>query len=104
MVRYKNRFLLAELIWKDGRLDESLTEAGILAVLRDSIASNFGDFGLGVCLASMQVKYYNSLTNMCIVRCGREQFNEVCTKCMAWEFNRITNLSFNKRINVSSSS
>ncbi len=77
MVRFKNRFLLFELIWKDGRIDESLSEANIQAVLRESIALNFGDYGLGVCLASQQVKYYNSLTNLCIVRCGRDQYKKV---------------------------
>ncbi|BDA44025.1 probable ribonuclease P/MRP protein subunit POP5 [Coccomyxa sp. Obi] len=77
MVRFKNRFLLFELIWKDGRIDETLTEANIQAVLRDSLALNFGDYGLGVCLASQQVKYYNPLTNLCIVRCGRDQYKEV---------------------------
>ena len=77
MVRFKNRFLLFELIWKDGRIEESLTEANIQAVLRESLALNFGDYGLGVCLASQQVKYYNPLTNLCIVRCGRDQYKEV---------------------------
>ncbi|KAK9915984.1 hypothetical protein WJX75_006970 [Coccomyxa subellipsoidea] len=77
MVRFKNRVLLVELIWKDGRIDETLTEANIQSVLRESIALNFGDYGLGICLASQQVKYYNPLTNLCIVRCGREQYKGV---------------------------
>ena len=77
MVRFKNRFLLVELIWKDGRIDETVTEANIQSLLRDSIALNFGDYGLGICFASQQVKYYNPLTNLCIVRCGREQYKEV---------------------------
>lgn len=80
MVRFKNRFLLVELIWKDGRIDETLTEANIQSVLRESIALNFGDYGLGICLASQQVKYYNPLTNLCIVRCGREQYKGVCER------------------------
>ena len=80
MVRFKNRVLLVELIWKDGRIDETLTEANIQSVLRESIALNFGDYGLGICLASQQVKYYNPLTNLCIVRCGREQYKGVCER------------------------
>ena len=28
MVRFKNRYLLFELVWKDGRLDDSISEPG----------------------------------------------------------------------------
>lgn len=77
MVRFKNRYVLVELIWKDERLDESLTEGAILAVLRESMATNFGDHGAGIASASLQVKYYNPLTSLCIVRCSRDQLKEV---------------------------
>jgi ribonuclease P/MRP protein subunit POP5 len=78
MVRFKNRYLLVEMVWKDGRMDTSLNEAALLPVLRDSMAVNFGDHGLGMALASLSVKYYNPLTGLCVVRCSRDQFKEVC--------------------------
>lgn len=28
MVRFKNRYLLFELVWKDGKLDDSISERG----------------------------------------------------------------------------
>ncbi len=77
-VRFKNRYLLVEVIWKDGRADDSLTEPILQSVLRESLAVNFGDYGLGLALQSLQVKYFNSLTNVLIVRCDREHWKEVC--------------------------
>lgn len=77
MVRFKNRYLLLELIWKDARIDLSLPEAALLGAFRDSMQSNFGDYGLGTALASLQVKYFNSVTGLCIVRCSREQHRQV---------------------------
>lgn len=77
MVRFKNRYPLAEVIWKDGRADDGLTEAILLGALRESLAINFGDSGVGLALQSLQVKYFNPLTNLLILRCGREQLKEV---------------------------
>ena len=78
MVRFKNRYVLVELVWKDGRIDASLNETTLLSVLRESLAINFGDHELGLSLASLQVKFYNPLTGMCVVRCSRDQYKEVC--------------------------
>ena len=77
MVRFKNRYVLVELIWKDGRLDDTFSEAKLMAVLRDSMAVNYGDYGAGINSASLQVKYLNPLTNAAVVRCSRDQLQEV---------------------------
>ena len=77
MVRFKNRYVLVELIWKDGRLDDTFSEAKLQAVLRNSMAINFGDYGVGIGSTSLQVKYLNPLTNVAIVRCSRDQLQEV---------------------------
>lgn len=79
-MRLKNRYLLLELKWKDGRCDESMQESTIQSAIRDSISINFGDYGLALSAGSLHVKYFNPLTNMCIVRCSREQLQEV----LAW--------------------
>jgi ribonuclease P/MRP protein subunit POP5 len=76
-MRLKNRYLLLELKWKDGRCDESIQESTIQSAIRDSTGVNFGDYGLAMSAGSMHVKYFNPLTNMCMVRCSRDQLQEV---------------------------
>ena len=58
MVRFKNRYLLTEWRWHDGRVDESLTESVIVGILRQCVAVNFGDIGAGAALSSVAVKYW----------------------------------------------
>eukprot|EP00798_Chlamydomonas_sp_ICE-L_P013396 gene13396-19247_t len=71
-MRYKNRFLVFELLWRDGKRDESLNEGALLQASRDAIQTNFGDLGLGSSMTSFQVKYWNPFTNICVLRCGRD--------------------------------
>ena len=85
-MRLKNRYLLLELDWKDGRVDESMQESAIQIAIRDSIGVNFGDYGIALCGGVLQVKYYNPLTRMCMLRCARLQLQEVsclilCSVC-----------------------
>ena len=56
MVRFKNRYLLTEWRWHDGRVDESLTESVILGILRQCVAVNFGDIGAGAALSRWRSK------------------------------------------------
>ncbi|KAJ7879002.1 hypothetical protein B0H14DRAFT_3082963 [Mycena olivaceomarginata] len=76
MVRFKNRWLLVELIPAPNpnpnpsptRLDGQK----IWAALRQSILSNFGDVGWGSVGLSITVKYYSPTTNICIIRVARD--------------------------------
>ena len=77
MVRFKNRFLLLEVIWKDSKVDLAMSEASLLSAIRESVQTNFGDLGLGLALASLQVKFFHPVTNICVVRCSREQHQQV---------------------------
>ncbi|KAA6422819.1 hypothetical protein WJX79_002499 [Trebouxia sp. C0005] len=77
MVRFKNRYILYEVIWKDGKADEAINEAGLLAVFRESVAVNFGDHGVAKSAMSLSVRYYNSVTHLCMVRCGTEEYRQV---------------------------
>ena len=79
-MRFKNRYLLLELVWKDARMDNVLLEPALLARFRESLAANFGDHGVGLALQSLQVKYYYALTGLCIVRCSREQHRQVSVR------------------------
>lgn len=64
--------------WRqDARADHTLLEPALLARFRDSMAACFGDHGLGLALASLQVKFYSALTGLCVVRCSREQHRQV---------------------------
>ncbi len=76
-MRLKNRYLLLELRWKDGKIDESMQESAIQTAIRDSIGVNFGDYGIALCTGALQVKYLNPLTGMCMLRCARDQLQEV---------------------------
>lgn len=80
MVRFKNRYLLFELVWADGRAAEEAAAGGeqvLLGVVRDSLAACFGDAGCGSALASLQVKYCNPVTGLVVLRCGREEHRAV---------------------------
>jgi len=77
MVRFKNRFLLAELHWNDGRVDESLGEGAVLGLLRQGVALNFGDVCAGAALGSMALKYWNPTTGLAVLRCSRDIHREV---------------------------
>ncbi|KAG2449092.1 hypothetical protein HYH02_005840 [Chlamydomonas schloesseri] len=79
MVRLKNRYLLVEVHYKDGKLDESYNELAVLTAIRDAVAVNFGDYGLGCNLSSLQVKFYSPFTGTCIVRCATSENERVIT-------------------------
>ena len=77
MVRFKNRYLLAQMRWHDGRVDDTLSDTVLLGRLRQGVALNFGDVSAGAALASMAVRYFNPVTGLAIVRCGRDMHREV---------------------------
>ena len=74
MVRFKNRYLVIEILWEDKKYDPGVKNKEIYDAIRESIASNFGDWGTGVLLNSLSVKYWNPATNIGIVRCQRDEF------------------------------
>mmetsp|Transcript_2310 Transcript_2310/g.6753 ORF Transcript_2310/g.6753 Transcript_2310/m.6753 type:complete len:142 (+) Transcript_2310:288-713(+) len=77
MVRFKNRYLLLEVLWKDGKVDTGIDKQEMLTALRLSMRENFGFHGLGSVLTSLQVKYFNPTTNLLILRCDRDQTRKV---------------------------
>ncbi|KAL6078490.1 Ribonuclease P/MRP protein subunit POP5 [Balamuthia mandrillaris] len=78
MVRFKNRYILVELRWREpATVDPSLDSGKILRALRNQISNDFGDWGLGAVSQSLQVKYFNHQTNMCIIRCPRDHYQMV---------------------------
>lgn len=71
MVRFKNRYLLLELVWDDGKVDVKLSGKDLYLEIKRSMKEQFGDFGWAAVAMSCQVKYYNPLTNLAIVRTPR---------------------------------
>ncbi|KAI0346255.1 hypothetical protein BDW22DRAFT_1405164 [Trametopsis cervina] len=83
MVRFKNRWLLVELLPCSNAnanvLDVSphdgtgeITSKHIWSALRQSITTNFGDVGWGAVSSSLNIKYYSPTTNVCIIRVARD--------------------------------
>ncbi|KAJ6622954.1 hypothetical protein B0H10DRAFT_865688 [Mycena sp. CBHHK59/15] len=74
MVRFKNRWLLVELIPVPNPNPSATRLDGqkIWAALRQSVLNNFGDIGWGSVGLSITVKYYSSTTNICIIRVARD--------------------------------
>lgn len=77
MVRFKNRYLLLEVHWADGMVDENLPHTALANALRDAISLTFGDFGSAAAGRSVDVKYWNSTTSLAIVRCTRSHYRMV---------------------------
>jgi len=80
MVHFKNRYIVMEVFIDAGRGEQDpviLTQFNITKVIRDSIQLNFGECGLAASLGSLQVKYVNPVTKLCIIRVSREDHQKV---------------------------
>jgi len=76
MVRFKNRWFLVEFIRcesSDGRRPAAITSKHVWNALKESVLLNFGDAGWGAVGGSLNVKYFSPVTNLCIIRVGRDQ-------------------------------
>ncbi|GAB5592651.1 hypothetical protein Unana1_07551 [Umbelopsis nana] len=81
MVRFKNRWVLIEVqgepvLSKNGEGYElchvPLTAGMLHTALREAILANYGEYGLGCVLSSLNVKYFSSHTNIGILRVARD--------------------------------
>jgi ribonuclease P/MRP protein subunit POP5 len=76
MVRFKNRYVVCELIPFGMHFPiEELTEKQLSNLLRDEMLNNFGDLGLAKVYFSFQVKYWNKSTRLAILRVPRDHLN-----------------------------
>ncbi|MCO5555924.1 hypothetical protein L7F22_009468 [Adiantum nelumboides] len=75
MVVVKNRYLVMEVLCEgEGPV---LTQSSINNAVRDSVLHNFGEFGLAASLPSLQVKYVNPATKLCVIRCSRAEYEKI---------------------------
>mmetsp|Transcript_16549 Transcript_16549/g.1481 ORF Transcript_16549/g.1481 Transcript_16549/m.1481 type:complete len:90 (+) Transcript_16549:50-319(+) len=75
MVRFKNRYLLCEIVFENENENTDSLVIDFRTLRKEifsSINKNFGDLGSAK-LSNMQIKYWNSLTNIFIVRGIREE-------------------------------
>lgn len=87
MVRFKNRYLLVQLIYGPresstggcpaGGSGKVVNEKSLIDLIRQSIQINFGDLGAGEAGADLNLKYYSPVTSTLILRCKRDQVNRV---------------------------
>lgn len=82
MVGFKNRYMVMEVFLnpnrdKGGNDSVIITQFNVSKAIRDSILVNFGECGLASSLGSFQVKYVNPITNVCIIRASREEYQKV---------------------------
>lgn len=78
MVLFRSRYLVLEIVSLGHTLDDSLLTTAVLSnAIHDSLLTNFGEHGLASSLPSLQVKYVNGATGLCVVRCSREQYRTI---------------------------
>eukprot|EP00275_Glaucocystis_incrassata_P001507 EC123139.1.p1 GENE.EC123139.1~~EC123139.1.p1 ORF type:complete len:150 (+),score=6.10 EC123139.1:45-494(+) len=76
-MRNKNRYLLAEVIWDDRKIDNELSANHVYIAIRNALQPNFGDIAVGRVFSSLSVKYFNNMTNLAIIRCHRDFYKPV---------------------------
>ncbi|XP_057442338.1 probable ribonuclease P/MRP protein subunit POP5 [Lotus japonicus] len=82
MVAFKNRYMVME-VFANPNNDQVggdpviITQFNVTKAIKDSILVNFGECGLASSLGSLQVKYVNPITNVCIIRTSREDYQHV---------------------------
>ncbi|XP_065893033.1 ribonuclease P/MRP protein subunit POP5-like [Dysidea avara] len=81
MVRYKNRYFLIKFDFendKDAREALSGLDAKSLReLLKVAMRTLHGDYGLGCVQHSLNVKYFNMMTRVAIVRCARDHYRNL---------------------------
>lgn len=94
MVRIKHRYLLFNILYPASTTGEAksheppylafhlpspdhLNGGLLLNALRASIATHFGDVGVGLASASLKIVYFSPATSTAIVRCPRQHFRLV---------------------------
>eukprot|EP01117_Protostelium_nocturnum_P014120 TRINITY_DN5333_c0_g1_i2.p1 TRINITY_DN5333_c0_g1~~TRINITY_DN5333_c0_g1_i2.p1 ORF type:complete len:133 (-),score=32.13 TRINITY_DN5333_c0_g1_i2:206-604(-) len=86
MVRIKHRYILTEIGFEDEKERRKIDTSKLYWTIRNSIQLHFGDFGMGSLLSSLQVKYWNKETGICIIRCSRDQY-QLCWSSLTWVTN-----------------
>jgi RNase P/RNase MRP subunit POP5 len=73
MVRFKYRYLLAELIFinQDQLNPRTTSEGQLINLIRESIMINLGSITAGEIINQLQIKYFNPKTNLLLFKVNR---------------------------------
>ncbi|XP_028795764.1 probable ribonuclease P/MRP protein subunit POP5 [Neltuma alba] len=82
MVGFKNRYMVMEVFLNPNRDHVGndciiITQFNVSKAIKESILLNFGECGLASSVGSFMVKYVNPITNTCIIRVSREEYQKV---------------------------
>ncbi|KAI9111714.1 hypothetical protein K1719_017404 [Acacia pycnantha] len=82
MVGFKNRYMVMEVFLDPNRDHVGndsiiITDHNVSNAIKESILLNFGECGLASSVGSFNVKYVNPITNTCIIRVSREEYQKV---------------------------
>ncbi|XP_075626361.1 ribonuclease P/MRP protein subunit POP5 isoform X2 [Balearica regulorum gibbericeps] len=79
MVRFKNRYVLCEVVSEDPRCRQCIEERAVGLAVRDAIGRVHGDYGLACCSISFTVKYLNAYTGTVLLRCRKDSYRLLCS-------------------------
>jgi ribonuclease P/MRP protein subunit POP5 len=80
MVKFKSRYLLAELQYEhDASKVKQYDSNQLYAFITKQIKMFFGDVGIGKTKKNFQVKYHNNFTNVVIMRVSKEHIDILWT-------------------------
>ncbi|XP_057892728.1 ribonuclease P/MRP protein subunit POP5 isoform X1 [Melospiza melodia melodia] len=79
MVRFKNRYVLCEVISEDPRCRQCIEDRVLGLAVRDAITRVHGDYGLACCSISFTVKYLNAYTGTVLLRCRKDSYRLLCS-------------------------
>eukprot|EP00040_Diaphanoeca_grandis_P004215 m.27609 g.27609 ORF g.27609 m.27609 type:complete len:149 (-) comp15774_c1_seq1:124-570(-) len=78
-MRLKNRYMLVEIIFLDGKVDESLATKDIGKVLKDAVKTFHGDYGFSCVVSSLQVKAFRPLSSIAVIKVSRDHYEKLWT-------------------------
>jgi RNase P/RNase MRP subunit POP5 len=78
MVKFKSRYILLECLYEEDKV-RTVEASKWLKLIRTEVESLFGDVGLGKLSKNLQVKYVNNMTNMMIIRVGKDYLKMLWT-------------------------
>ncbi|KAG4102268.1 hypothetical protein H8356DRAFT_1652483 [Neocallimastix lanati (nom. inval.)] len=78
MVRFKNRYILFEIVYDEDEEKKINVNYSIISkAIKTSIEQNFGAYGIGIIQSSFTIKYFSPVTKIGILRSSRKQFNMI---------------------------
>jgi len=78
MVKFKSRYILLETLYEEDKT-RNIDAGKLQKILKQEVEKTFGDLGLGQLSKNLQVKYVNNMTNLIILRVGKEYLKMLWT-------------------------